>query len=107
MGWHTPDCHQVYITIVRSMLEYAAVTWAPWLSATSTSLLEKIQMQAARAITGLVRSTQVEADHAESQLPPISTRFKTISLQRVDEWAHLPQSVDRRQTLFNECRHCL
>ena len=33
------------------MLEYAAVAFAPWLSDSSTSKLEKVQLEAARAIT--------------------------------------------------------
>ena len=84
------------------MLEYAAAAWASWLSATSTSKLEKVHLEAARAITGLVRSTPVEAVLAESQLPPISTHFQTISLLKADEWAHLPRSssnpLQRMQT---------
>ena len=41
----------------------------------------------------------------ESQLPSISTHFKTISLPIADEWAHLHH--DRRQTLFTACRQRL
>ena len=106
-GWHTLDCRQVYIAIVRSMLEYAAATWAPWLSASSTSKFEKVQLEAARAITGLVRAAPDEAGLAVSQLPPISMRFWTISLLKADEWAHLPPADDRRQTLFTACRQRL
>ena len=65
-GWHTSYCHYVYIAIVRGMFEYTAAAWAPWLSATSTSKLEKVQLEAARDITSLVRSTPVEAVLAES-----------------------------------------
>ena len=91
-GWHTSDCRQAYIAIVRSMLENAAAAWAHWLSATFTSKHYKVQLEATRAITGLVRSTQDVAVLGESQLPPISTHFQTISLLRADEWAHLPRS---------------
>ena len=42
-GWHTTDCRQVYIAIVRSMLECAAR--APWPSATSTSTLDNVQFR--------------------------------------------------------------
>ena len=89
-GWHTSDRRQVYIVIVRSMLEYAAASWPPWLSTISTRKLEKVQLETARSITGLVHSTQVEAVLAESQLPPITTRFQTICILTADEWAHLP-----------------
>ena len=69
--WHTSACRQVYIAIARCMLEYVATAWAPWLSATSTSKLDKVQLVTTRAITGHVRSMSVEAVLAESKLPPI------------------------------------
>ena len=106
-GWHTSDCRQVYIAIVRRMHEYAAAAWAPWLSANSTSKLEKVQLEAARTITNLVRSTQVEAVLAESQLPPISTCFQPISLRKAEEWSHLPPADDSRQSTFAACRQRL
>ena len=61
-GWHTQDCRQVYIAIVCSMHEYAAAAWAPWLSATSTSKLERVQLEVARAITGLIWGTLAVSD---------------------------------------------
>ena len=82
-------------------------SWSLWLLATSTSKHEKVQLEAARAITDLVRSTQVEAVLAESQLPPISMRLQTISLLKADEWAHLPPADDHHQTLFTACRQRL
>ena len=105
--WHTPDCRQVYIVTMRSILENAAAVWEPWMSATSPSKFEKVQLEAARAITGHVRSTPVEAVLADSQLPPISTRFQTISPQKADEWANLPAADYRRQTLFTACKQNL
>ena len=84
-GWLTSDCRHVNIAIVCSMLEYTAAAWEPWLSSTSTSKLEKAQLEAVNAIIGLVRPTTVEAVLAESQLPPISMRFRSIFLPMTDE----------------------
>ena len=78
-GLLTSDWHLVYFAIVRSLFEYAAR--APWLSATYTSKLEKVQLKAARAFNDLACSTTFEAVYVESQLPHISTRFITISFQ--------------------------
>ena len=93
-GWHSLDSRQVYIGIVCSMLQYAAAAaWSPWLSATTTSSKhENVQLVAARAITALVHSTPVEVVLVESQLPPISTRFQTITqLLRFNQLGHNPQ----------------
>ena len=59
--------------VVRRVLEYAAAACEPWLSAT-TSKIERLKLEAARAINGLVRSTPVETVLAEVHLPPISKR---------------------------------
>ena len=72
-GWHTVEYLQVYITVVRSMVEYTAATWATWPSATTTSKLERVQLAAAMVITGLVFHTPVEADLTEVWLPHFNT----------------------------------
>ena len=92
---------------MRSVPEYAAASWTPWLSATTTSKLERVQLEAVRSITGKFRSTPVDAVLTEYKLPPISTSFQTISLLKADEWAHLPPTDDRHQTLFTTCRQHL
>ena len=89
---------------MRRILEYSAAVWAPWLSANSTNKLVNVQLEAAGAITGLVRSTPAEAVLAESQLPPISSHFQAIYLLSADKWAHFPPADDRRQTIFTAFR---
>ena len=95
------DRHQVYIAVVRSVLEYAVTAWVPWLSTTTITKLKGVQLETASAITSQDRSTPVEAVLAESQLLPISTRFQTMSLLNTDEWAHLHHTVKcyKRQIL--------
>ena len=90
---HTSDCREIYIANVCSMLEYADAAWVSWLSASSSSKLEKVQLEAARDITGIIRSTTVVAVLTETQMPPISTRFQTISLLQADELVRLPRSA--------------
>ena len=90
--------------LCMACLNNAAAARPPWLSATSTNKLEKVQLVAARAITCLVRSTPVEAVLAESHQPPISTYFQTISLLKADEWANLPPADGRRQVLLTASR---
>ena len=106
-GLYTSDHHQVYIAVVCSMLEYAAAAWTHSLSATTTSNLERVQLEAARAITGLVRSTPVEAVLAESKLPPISMSFLAIFCLKADLWVRLPSADECRQTIFTACRQRL
>ena len=44
----------VYIAVMCSVLAYPAVAWAPWPSATAISNLDRVQLEAARAMTSLV-----------------------------------------------------
>ena len=103
--WHTPDRCQVYIAVVRSVIEYAIAAWAPWLSATAPISLERLHLEAAVAIISLVRSTPVKAAFAENQLTPISTCFQATTLPIAEEEANfLPLD---RQTLFTQYRRRL
>ena len=65
-----------------------------------------VQLEAARAITDLVRSTPVEAVLAKSKLPPISTRFHTISLLKSDDWAH-QEAIDVKPSSPHADSACL
>ena len=44
----------LYIAVMCSVLAYAAVAWAHWPSATAISNLDRVQLEAARAMTNLV-----------------------------------------------------
>ena len=50
-GWQKQDLITVYIATQRSVAEYAAAAWTPWLSSSNIEKLERTQLQAARAIT--------------------------------------------------------
>ena len=59
--WQKLDLRTAYIATQRSVAEYAAAAWTPWLSSSNIVKLERTQLQAARAITHHVRSTPTEA----------------------------------------------
>ena len=60
-GWQKQDLRTVNIATQRSVAEYAAAAWTPWLSSSNIEKLERTQLQATRAITHHVRSTPTEA----------------------------------------------
>ena len=60
-GWQKQDLRTVYIATQRSVAEYAAAAWTPWLSSSNIEKLERTQLQAARAIAHHVRFTPTEA----------------------------------------------
>ena len=48
---------KTYITLGRSIIEYASAVWSPWISLTNMEKLEAAQRDVARSITGLVKTT--------------------------------------------------
>ena len=51
-GWHKKTLRRVFQSTQRSVMDYAAPGWQPFLSSTNMNKLEKAQNQALRAITG-------------------------------------------------------
>ena len=88
-GWQKQDLRTVYIATQRSVAEYAAAAWTPWLSSSNIEKLERTQLQAARAITHHVRSTPTEAVLYEADLPRLKHRFKTLSFHQANKWNSL------------------
>lgn len=69
----------IYITYIRSLLEYAAVVWDN-IPAYQTQRLERINKTAIRCITGLTISAHRNSLYHESGLEPLATRRKFLRL---------------------------
>ena len=77
-GWRKKHLRQVYITTQRTVLDYAASAWQPWLSNTSMNKLETAQNAALRLVTGQYRSTPVEALRKEAGVESYKVHSKKI-----------------------------
>ena len=84
-GWQKKDLRTVNIATKRSVAEYAAAAWTPWLSSSNIKKLEKTQIQTARAITHHVRSTPTEAALYEADLPRLEHRFERLSVLQANK----------------------
>ena len=74
-----------YIATGRSTVEYAAVSWLPWISNSTMKRMEMRQRNAGRAITGQIKTTPVEEILAEADLPTVatwSTQISTIASEK-------------------------
>ena len=103
-GWQKQDLRTVYIATQRSVAEYAAAAWTPWLSSSKIENLERTQLQAARAIIHHVRSTPTEAVLYEADLPRLEHRFKTQSVLQSNKWNSLDDEDPRRVVLNDSLR---
>jgi hypothetical protein len=101
-GWKKKPLRKIYLTAQRSILDYAAPAWQPWLSKTEMDRLDRAQNKALRRITGQASSTPLEALRLEAGLPSyetVSKRLVAISREkayRCPDQSHLraPQHTD-------------
>ena len=94
----------VYQATQRSVAEYAAPAWAPWISETSRQNLERAQLKAARHITGNIASTPTQLVLKEAGLPSLEERHEVGSVALLDKWMHLPEGDLRRAVAEGEVR---
>ena len=97
-GWSKESVRTIYQATQRSIAEYAAPAWAPWISKSNANKLERAQLSAARQITGNVRSTPVQIVLQEAGLPPIAERHVVSSLSLYDKWTNLEPGGHRGET---------
>ena len=67
-----------YKLLVRSKIEYDAVIFGS-ASKTQINSLEKVQNAALRCITGALKTSPIAALQAETGIPPLSYRFKSLA----------------------------
>ena len=103
-GWQKQDLRTFYIATQRSVAEYAAAAWTPWLLSSNTEKLERTLLQATRAITHHVRSTPTEAVLHEADLPQLEHRSKTLSVFQANKWNSLDVEDPRRVFLSDSVR---
>ena len=103
-GWKKQYLSTVYIATQRSVAEYAAAAWTPWLSSSNIEKPERTQLQAARSITHHVCSTPKEAVLYEADLPRLEHRFKTLSVLQANKWNSLDVEDPRRVVLNDSVR---
>ena len=101
-GWSRELMRMIYVATQRSLMEYAAPAWTPWISGTNEERLEKTQIRAARPITGAVASTKSEAVLHDVGLERIKERHRQASLITYAKWEGLPGGDLRRAVADNE-----
>ena len=95
-GFDKKQLRTTYLALIRSILEYAAPAWAPWVSDTAIQNLERIQNEAGRIITGAVVSTPIDCIREESKLIPLKNRFTALHATAMEKSKHLSEENPRR-----------
>ncbi len=98
-GWKKKNLRTVYITSLRSVMDYAGSSWQPWLSPTQMKKLETAQNKALRLITGQYSSTPIEALRAEAEIESYTTHSKKLSLVAAEKAERLGPDHPRNRAL--------
>jgi len=106
-GWRKEDLTKVYSAHIKSVLDYGAPAWQPWISETNMQQLETAQNKALRHITGQMRSSPVEALRAESGVCSYKTTSQRLTLSAEERAVRCPDDHPCKLTMENTVRHRL
>ena len=105
----------IYFTFIRPKLEYACQIWDNC-TISDKEALEKVQLLAARIVTGAKKGTSHVLLHQELHWPSLSERRNHIKLQFMQKIVHsntpsylsdlLPESADHRFNLRTTSSNC-
>ena len=73
-GWEKRTLRRVYLAMQRSILDYAAPAWQPFLSKTQAKRLDTAQNKALRIVNGQYATTPLEALRAEAGICSYETQ---------------------------------
>ena len=93
------DLMKVYITNVRSIMDYAAAGWQPWLAVTHMRALETVQNKAIRIVSGQVQKSRCSARRHEVDTPMYSTLSKRNIIRAAEKAHRLPEDHPRKKAL--------
>ena len=95
-GWRKEDLKRVYLSHIRSVIDYAGSSWQPWLSNTNTKALETAQNRCLRLITTQALSAPVEALRAETGVLSLQSTIQANTVRSKEKALRLPTDHPRR-----------
>ena len=101
-GWRKRSMRKVYTTMQRSVMDYAAAAWQPWLSKTQFQKLEKAQNSSLRIMSGQYASTPLEALRLETGIESYETNSKRLTAKAYEKAKRLEESHPRYKALSND-----
>jgi ribonuclease HI len=97
-GWRKRDLMKIYLTFIRSRLDYGAAAWQPWLSETSIEKLDVVQNKAMRIASGQMSRAPVDALRFETGVADYWTIVNRMCIQAVEKAMRLPTDHPRYET---------
>ena len=106
-GWRAHLLMIIYKGGIRSVMDYCAGGWQPWVSVTNMDRLEKLQNEALRIVTGQLRTTPTEALRCEANLSSYADHAKDLWSIAYEKGLRLPIDNPRASSLQQSTRHRL
>ena len=100
-GWKKRNLRRIYISTHRSIMDYAAPAWQPWLTPSQFAKLEVAQNRCLRAITGQYANTSVEILRLEANIPSYRTHSNQLIATAFEKGLRLPASHPRHEAITN------
>ena len=97
-GSQKEDLRLVYVTYIKSALQYASNAWYPCLSKSNKKALDTIQNSAARIITGCTADTNTVLLLNEAKLLPLDIEASITQTAAYERGLRLPTTNPLRQT---------
>ena len=95
-GWRKEHLRRVYLSIIRSVLDYAAPAWQPYLRKDNIDKLEIAQNTCLRRITGQAKSAPIEGLQKESNIPSYRSVSNSKCMKARERALRLPEDHPRR-----------
>jgi hypothetical protein len=100
-GWKKHNLRRIYIAMHRSIMDYAAPAWQPWLSETAFNKLEVAQNNCLNIITGVYRNSNIECRRIEADIPFYRTHSNQLVATAHEKGLRLPSDHPRREAIEN------
>ena len=104
-GWRAVSLRRVFQATISSVLNYCGPAWQPFMSPTSTDILQRAQNRALRSVTACLSTTPVETLHIETSVPLMATQVARNSAVALEKSLRLPTNHTRHQIAAAEVHH--
>ena len=94
----------LYLTYVRSALEYAGPSWYPWLSATSKRQIEAVQNDSLRIMSRMSKTTPIDFLRCETGIEPLELRMTKNNMITFERYRRLEKDDNRRRMMEKEVK---
>ena len=100
-GWSKINLRRIYITKMRTIMDYSAAAYQPWLSKSQLDKLDGAQNRCLQAISGVYKTSNLECRRIEVDIPSYHTHSKQLIATAYEKGVRLPPGHPRRDAIDN------